>query len=225
MTTTIPTTGQISINQIRQYIGYGSSTVYFTDETTPVSLKQVFFSPTDSTNLSNANTLPLSYLRGCKFAAYTNSNRTLAVGSALSNKIDGSTQLYFGLSNPIYNSGYGQSGLLYTRNRGLPIRLDIQATSGNLNSLNLDTYASSNNSFNSYLCGSQGGASFVVQNTFHQIRLYTDVNSQSEFLIRIIPMLDGKTEGTGEHVLAMSLVYIAKPPSSSSDPFGPPMRR
>jgi hypothetical protein len=214
MTTTIPTTGQISIKQIREYIGLNNK-VHFTDETNPLSLKQVFFSPTGSTNLSNANALPLSYLRGCKFAAYVNSARSLAAGSALSNRIDGTQELWFGLSNPVQNSGYGQSGLLYTRNLGLPIKLHIQATSGNLNSLSLDTYSRANNSFNSYLCGSQGGASFEVVNDLHQIRLYTDINSLSEFIIRIIPMLDGGTEGTGEHVISMSLIYIDKEESSS----------
>ena len=57
------------------------------------------------------------------------------------------------------------------------------------------------------MCGSQGGTRFIVTNNIHKIRLYTDPNSQSEFIIRIIPMLDGKTEGTGAHIIMMSLVY------------------
>ena len=213
MSSTIPY-GTVSCGQIREYIGL-SDKVHFSKETTPLSLRQIFFSPHNSIALNTYPYFALSSMQGCRFAAYTNSTRSFLAGSALSNMIDGDQTLYLGLSNPVQNSGYGQSGLLYTRNRGLPIKLDIQATSGNLNSLNLDTYASVNNSYNSYSCGSQGGASFVVQNTFHQIRLYTDINSLSEFIIRIIPMLDGVTEGTGEHVIAMSLVYIEKEISSS----------
>lgn len=215
MTTTIPTTGQISIKQIREYIGL-NNTVHLSSATNPLSLRQIFYSPINTTNLNTYPYFALSSLRGCKFAAYVNSARSLAAGSELTNKIDGEQSLWFGLSNPVQNSGYGQSGLLYTRNLGLPIKLHIQATSGNLNSLNLDTYSRANNSFASYSCGSQGGASFEVVNDFHQIRLYTDINSLSEFIIRIIPMLDGGTEGTGEHVILMSLVYIDKEPSSSS---------
>jgi len=222
MTSTIPTTGQISMKQIREYIGL-NNTVHLSSATNPLSLRQIFYSPIGTTNLDTYPYFAISSLRGCKFAAYVNSARSLAAGSALSNKIDGTQELWFGLSNPVQNSGYGQSGLLYTRNLGLPIKLHIQATSGNLNSLSLDTYSRANNSFNSYLCGSQGGASFEVVNDLHQIRLYTDINSLSEFIIRIIPMLDGGTEGTGEHVISMSLVYIDKEESSSS--FGGPIRR
>ena len=211
MSSTIPTTGQLSIKQIREYIGL-SDTVHFSDETTPLSLKQVFFSPSNSIILAN-NQLYLSHLRGCKFAAYTNSTRTSTASSAIANKVDGTVTLYLGLSSPIVNSGYGRSGLLYTRNRGLPIKLDIQATSGDLRSLNLDTYSGTSNKYNSYI---MNGASFNITNEIHQFRLYTDPNSASEFLIRIIPMLDGRTEGTGAHIIMMSLVYIDKPPSSSS---------
>ena len=202
MSSTIPTTGQISIKQIREYIGL-NNTVHCSDETTPLSLKQVFFSPSNSIILAN-NRLYLSHLRGCKFAAYTNSTRTSVVGSSIANKIDGTLTLYLGLSSPIENSGYGRSGLLYTRNRGLPIKLDIQATSADLRNLSLDTYSGTSNKFNWYTLS---GTSFTVTNEITYFRLYTDIGTSSEFIIRIIPMLDGKTEGTGAHIIMMSLVY------------------
>ena len=202
MSSTIPTTGQLSIKQIREYIGL-SDTVHFSDETTPLSLKQVFFSPSNSIILAN-NELYLSHLRGCKFAAYTNSTRTSTASSEIANKVDGTVTLYLGLSSPIVNSGYGRSGLLYTRNRGLPIKLDIQATSADLRNLSLDTYSGTSNKFNWY---SMSGSSFTVTNEITYFRLYTDIGTSSEFIIRIIPMLDGKTEGTGAHIIMMSLVY------------------
>ena len=223
MSTSLPTSGQVSFGEIREYIGLIDK-VHLSQATTPFSLRQIFFSPRDTTNLNTYAYLAASSLRGCRFAAYTNSTRSFLAGSSLANKIDGNVTLYLGLSNPSQNSGYGQSGLLYTRNRGLPIKLDIRATSGDLRSLSLDTYSNTTNTYNTYWCGSQGGASFVVTNNIHQLRLYTDPNSMSEFIIRIIPMLDGKNEGRGEHPIMMSLVYIEKPPSSSSFPEFP-MRR
>ncbi len=221
MSSTIPY-GTVSCGQIREYIGL-SDKVHFSKETTPLSLRQIFFSPHNSIALNTYPYFALSSMQGCRFAAYTNFTRSFLASSSLANKIDGDLTLYLGLSNPSQNSGYGQSGLLYTYNRGLPIKLDIQATSGNLFSLSLDTYSNTTNSYNSYFCGSQGGTRFIVTNNIHKIRLYTDPNSQSEFLIRIIPMLDGKTEGVGEHTIMMSLVYIDKEESSSS--FGGPIRR
>jgi len=217
MSTALPTSGPVNFGEIREYIGLMDK-VHLTNATTPFSLRQIFFSPRDTTNLDTYAYLAASSLRGCRFAAYTNYTRSFLASSSLANKIDGDITLYLGLSNPSQNSGYGQSGLLYTRNRGLPIKLDIQATSGDLRSLSLDTYSTTSNKYNTYWCGSQGGASFVVTNNIHQLRLYTDPNSMSEFIIRIIPMLDGKNEGRGEHPIMMSLVYIEKPPSSSSFP-------
>ena len=207
--------GTVSCGQIREYIGL-SDKVHFSKETTPLSLRQIFFSPHNSIALNTYPYFALSSMQGCRFAAYTNSTRSFLASSSLANKIDGDLTLYLGLSNPSQNSGYGQSGLLYTRNRGLPIKLDIQATSGKLFSLNLDTYSNTTNSYNSYFCGSQGGTNFSVTNNIHQLRLYTDPNSMSEFIIRIIPMLDGKNEGQGQHPITMTLIYIDKEESSSS---------
>ena len=219
MSSIIPASGPISMKQIREYIGL-NDTVHLSQETVPLSLRQIFFSPRDSIKLNAQPYLALSSLRGCMFAAYTNSSRSNLVKSSIQDTVDGDTgQLYLGLSNTAQNSGYGQSGLLYTRNRGLPIKLHIQATAGSLLSLNLDTRSGTSNSYRTYSCGSQGGASFQVQDNIHQLRLYTDQNSISDFIIRIIPMLDGKTEGTGEHVIQITLAYIIKPPSSSSEPF------
>ncbi len=208
--------GTVSCGQIREYIGL-SDKVHFSKETTPLSLRQIFFSPHNSIALNTYPYFALSSMQGCRFAAYTNSTRSFLASSSLANKIDGDLTLYLGLSNPSQNSGYGQSGLLYTRNRGLPIKLDIQATSGGgLSSLHLDTYSNTTNSYNSYFCGSQGGTNFSVTNNIHQLRLYTDPNSMSEFIIRIIPMLDGKNEGQGQHPITMTLIYIDKEESSSS---------
>ncbi len=217
MATTIPTTGPVSMKQIREYIGL-NNTVHLSSATNPLSLRQIFYSPINTTNLNTYPYFALSSLRGCKFASYVNSARSLEAGKDIRNQIDGVQSLWFGLSNPVQNAGYGQSGLLYTRNLGLPIKLHIQATSGNLNSLNLDTYSRANNTFNYYSCGSQGGASFEIVNDLHQIRLYTDPDSASQFLIRIIPMLDGGTEGTGEHVINMVLIFIEREESSFEGP-------
>lgn len=215
MSTALPTSGPVNFGEIREYIGLIDK-VHLSNATTPFSLRQIFFSPRDTTNLNTYSYFAASSLRGCRFAAYTNYTRSFLASSALANKIDGDLTLYLGLSNPSQNSGYGQSGLLYTRNRGLPIKLDIQATSGNLFSLSLDTYSNTTNTYNSYFCGSQGGTNFTVTNNIHQLRLYTDPNSMSEFIIRIIPMLDGKNEGQGQHPITMTLIYIDKEESSSS---------
>lgn len=224
MSSSLPTSGQVSFGEIREYIGLIDK-VHLSAATTPFSLRQIFFSPRDTTNLNTYAYLAASSLRGCRFAAYTNYTRSSLAGGSLANKIDGDITLYLGLSNPSQNSGYGQSGLLYTRNRGLPIKLDIQATSGNLKFLYLDTYSNTTNTYNTYWCGSQGGSRFIVTNNIHQLRLYTDIDSSSEFIIRIIPMLDGKNEGRGEHPIMISLIYFNPDPSSSSFPeFEEPLR-
>jgi hypothetical protein len=82
MSTSLPTSGQVSFGEIREYIGLIDK-VHLSQATTPFSLRQIFFSPQDTTNLNTYAYLAASSLRGCRFAAYTNSTRSSLAGGSL----------------------------------------------------------------------------------------------------------------------------------------------
>lgn len=217
MSSTIPY-GTVSCGQIREYIGL-SDKVHFSRETTPLSLRQIFFSPHNSIALNTYPYFALSSMQGCKFAAYTNYSRSSVVGSSLTDLIQGDKTLYLGLSNPSQNYGRGQSGLLYTRNRGLPIKLDIRSTGINLDALNITTHSGTSNTYKTYY---NIPSSFQITDNIHSVRFFVDQDRLgfypiSEFILRIIPMLDGKTEGSGEHVISMRLYYPYKDLSEISE--------
>jgi hypothetical protein len=213
MATSLPSSGALSVSTIASYIGLNATTgsnINVSGNTVPLSLRQVFFSPYNTITPST-NQVSMSDFYGCRVAAFSNSTRTSVVSNLLNNTSDGDITIYLGAGSSIN----GQSGSMYPRNRGLPIKLIFEATSGDLRELNCATYVGPDNKYASFNLMEQGGMMFETVDLFHQIRCFTNMNTQSRFILRIIPMLDGKVTGSGVHTIEYNLTYIAKPPESS----------
>lgn len=213
MATSLPSSGALSVSTIASYIGLNATTgsnINVSGNTVPLSLRQVFFSPYNTITPST-NQVSMSDFYGCRVAAFSNSTRTNVVGSLLNNTSDGDITIYLGAGT----SKNGQSGSLYPRNRGLSFKLVFEATFGDLSELNCITYVGSSNKYVPLNLGF-GPAFESNVDLYHQIRCFTNINTQSRFILRIIPMLDGKVQGSGIHTIEYRLTYIAKPPESSS---------
>ena len=212
MATSLPSSGALSVSTIASYIGLNATTgsnINVSGNTVPLSLRQVFFSPYNTITPST-NQVSMSDFYGCRVAAFSNSTRTNVVGSLLNNTSDGDITIYLGAGT----SKNGQSGSLYPRNRGLSFKLVFEATFGDLSELNCITYVGPSNKYVPLNLGF-GPAFESNVDLYHQIRCFTNMNTQSRFILRIIPMLDGKVYGSGAHTIEYRLIFLAKPPESS----------
>ncbi len=219
MATSLPSSGALSVSAIASYIGLNASAgtnIHVSGNTVPLSLRQVFYSPYN-TIIPSTNQVSMSDFYGCRVAAFSNSTRTSVVGSVLNNTSDGDITIYLGAGT----SKNGQSGSLYPNNRGLSFKLIFEATSGDLSELSCVCYVGPNNKYVPLNLMTMGGMVFETVDLFHNIRCFTSMNTQSRFILRIIPMLDGKVTGSGVHTIEYNLTYIVKPPESSSMPREP----
>ena len=213
MATSLPSSGALSVSAMASYIGLNASAgtnINVSGNTVPLSLRQVFFSPYNTITPST-NQVSMSDFYGCRVAAFSNSTRTSVVGSLLNNTSDGDITIYLGAGT----SKDGQSGSMYPRNRGISFKLIFEATGKDLSELNCICYVGPDNKYVSLNLMTMGGGVFETVDLFHQIRCFTNMNTESRFILRIIPMLDGKVNGSGVHTIEYHLAYMGKPPESS----------
>jgi len=213
MATPLQSSGQISLNDIRKYIGE-KGVMSLSGTTFPYSVNQVFNSPIGSV-VPFTNTLSLSNMYSKTFAMYSTFSRQIAYTGSYSDFFTGTFKAYLGFGT----TSNGKSGMLYDVNQGFPIYLEFNITDvANWQKI--------------IIRGRQQGVWSNIGPPFGYSSPQLIINNTQveEIIIEVIqfgasvvldmkaaPMSDGATVGLGVHVMNLIRLELEDPdPSSSS---------
>ncbi len=212
MATPLQSSGQISLNDIRKYIGEKGA-MSLSGTTIPYSVNQVFNSPIGSV-VPFTNTLSLSNMYSKTFAMYSTFSRQIAYTGSYADFFTGTFKAYLGFGT----TSNGKSGMLYDVNQGFPIYLEFNITDvANWQKI--------------IIRGRFQGVWANIGPPFgYSSTQWTTIQEVEEIIIEVIqfgasvvldmkaaPMLDGSTIGSGVHVMNLIRLELEDPdPSSSS---------
>jgi len=212
MATPLQSSGQISLSDIRKYIG-GKGEISLSNITNPYSVNQIFNSPIRSV-IPSTNTLSLSNMYSKTFAMYTTFSRTLVYPGSYADFFTGTFKAYLGFGI----TKNGTSGMLYDVNQKFPIYLEFNVS---------DTRTWRDIAIRGRFQGvwTNIGPPFGYSST-----QWTTIQEVEEIVIEVVffgasavldmkaaPMLDGSTIGSGVHVMNLIRLELEDPdPSSSS---------
>jgi hypothetical protein len=212
MATPLQSSGQISLSDIRNYLGQPGQ-ISLSGTTFPYSVNQVFNSST-GTVVPFTNTLSLSNMYSKTFAMYSTFSRNIAYTGSYADFFTGTFKAYLGFGT----TGNGTSGMLYDVNRGFPIFFEFNVP---------DTRTWSDIAIRGRFQGvwSNIGPPFG----YSQLSWIT-TQEVEEIIIEVLffgaivvmdmkaaPMSDGATVGLGAHVMNPIRLELEDPdPSSSS---------
>jgi hypothetical protein len=210
MSTSLQTSGSISLDNIRDYIGQGG-TMNLSGITTPYSANQIFNSAVNTTTPSS-NLLRLSDLYGKTFAIYNDYSRRFLYGTRFINFMDGYFRGYFGLGTP----SSGTSGMLYTQNKGFPIFLSL-TTGSYFNWRYLSIQGRIRGVW--YDIGPLLGYSqttWDVTGEYEEIQMEVlRIGLSIQIMLEAYPMADERTRGSGVHNMDITLEIFEEESSSS----------
>jgi hypothetical protein len=212
MSTPLQSSGQISLNDIRQYIGK-SGEISLSNITNPYSINQVFNSSLNSV-FPLTNTLSLSKMYSKTFAMYSTDRRTLVYTGSYADFFTGTFKAYLGFGT----DRSGTSGMLYEENQRFPIYLEFNVS---------DTRTWRDIAIRGRFQGvwANIGPPFGYSST-----QWTTIQEVEEIVIEVVffgasavldmkaaPMSDGATIGSGAHIMNLIRLELEDPdPSSSS---------
>ena len=212
MATPLQSSGQISLSDIRKYIG-GKGEISLSNITNPYSVNQIFNSPIRSV-IPSTNTLSLSNMYSKTFAMYTTFSRTLVYPGSYADFFTGTFKAYLGFGT----DRSGTSGMLYDVNQKFPIYLEF-----NTRDPREWRYIAIRGRF-------QGVWANIGPPFGYSLTQWSTVQDVEEIIIEVLrfgigveldmkaaPMLDGSTIGSGVHVMNLIRLEVEDPdPSSSS---------
>ena len=212
MATPLQSSGQISLNDIRQYIGQ-SGEISLSNIIPPYSINQVFNSSLNSV-FPLTNTLSLSKMYSKTFAMYSTDRRTLVYTGSYADFFTGTFKAYLGFGT----DRSGTSGMLYEENQRFPIYLEFNVS---------DTRTWRDIAIRGRFQGvwANIGPPFGYSST-----QWTTIQDVEEIVIEVVffgasavldmkaaPMSDGATIGSGAHIMNLIRLELEDPdPSSSS---------
>lgn len=216
MATPLQSSGQISLSDIRKYIG-GKGEISLSNITNPYSVNQIFNSPIRSV-IPSTNTLSLSNMYSKTFAMYTTFSRTFPYLGSYADFLTGIFKAYLGFGI----TRNGKSGMLYDVNQRFPIYLEFNVS---------DTRTWSDIAIQGRFQGvwANIGPPFGYSST-----QWSTVQEVEEIIIEVLrfgigveldmkaaPMSDGATVGSGVHSMNLMLELEDPDPSSSSSGLRP----
>ena len=213
MATPLQSSGQISLNDIRQYIGQSGQISLSGTSGIPYSVNQIFNSQT-GTVVPFTNTLSLSSMYSKTFAMYSTFSRQIAYTGSYADFFTGTFKAYLGFGT----TGNGRSGMLYDVNQMFPIYLEFNVS-------NTQTWN------NIAIRGRFQGVWANIGPPFgYSSTQWTTIQEVEEIIIEVVffgasavldmkaaPMSDGATIGSGAHIMNLIRLELEDPdPSSSS---------
>ena len=214
MATPLQSSGQISLSDIRHYLGQPgqiSLSNIFTQGS--YSANQIFNSALNST-FPLTNTLSLSNMYSETFGMYQTPGRTLIYSGSYADFFTGVFKAYLGFGT----DRSGTSGMLYEENRGFPIHLEFNVSA-------TQTWG------DIAIRGRSSGLWFNIGPPFgYSSTQWTTIQNVEEIIIEVIqfgasvvldmkaaPSADGITPGEGAHIMNLIRLELEDPdPSSSS---------
>ncbi len=123
MATNLQSSGQISLGDIKEYVG-GAGQMSLSGITSPYSVNQIFHSSANTiTPITNTNSLSNMYSK--TFGIYSSSLRGFLYGNSFSNPFDGYFRGFLGFGT----TTNGTSGMIYEKNQGFQIWLTFTVDS------------------------------------------------------------------------------------------------
>ena len=213
MATPLQSSGQISLSDIRNYLGQPGQISLSGTSGIPYSVNQIFNSQT-GTVVPFTNTLSLSSMYSKTFAMYSTFSRQIAYTGSYSDFFTGTFKAYLGFGT----TGNGRSGMLYDVNRGFPIFFEFNVP---------DTRTWRDIAIRGRF---QGVWSNIGPPFGYSQGTWTTTQEVEEIIIEVLffgasvvmdmiaaPSADGITPGEGAHIMNLIRLELEDPdPSSSS---------
>jgi hypothetical protein len=217
MATPLQSSGQISLSDIRNYLGQPGQ-ISLSGTTFPYSVNQVFNSST-GTVVPFTNTLSLSNMYSKTFAMYSTFSRNIAYTGSYADFFTGTFKAYLGFGT----TGDGRSGMLYDVNQGFPIIFEFNVP-------NTQTWE------NIAIRGRFQGVWSNIGPPFGYSQLsWITTQEVEEIIIEVLffgasvvmdmiaaPSADGITPGEGAHIMQLIRLELEDPDPSSSSGLIPP---